>query len=80
MGRQVLKIHPYKLFCDFTLTGNSYLSYVDPVIIGRSFFHSTNDFLGEHLCCVKDLFCVLLDFILDTVTSINAGIYYDFIS
>ena len=56
-------------------TGNFYLSYVDPVVVGRQAFHSTNDFMCGVVGTFRDTLCDIVDTILDTVLDINKGMY-----
>lgn len=78
-----------KLFqdkCDVTMsliislqtTGNFYLSYVDPVVIGRRAFHLTNDFMCGVVGSFRDTLCAIVDSILDTISDINKGMYSTF--
>ncbi|XP_051942685.1 uncharacterized protein LOC127615155 [Hippocampus zosterae] len=41
-----------------------YLSYVDPVPLGRGLFHSTNDFACGVAASLRDTFCAALDAVL----------------
>eukprot|EP00066_Takifugu_rubripes_P028619 XP_011617885.1 PREDICTED: uncharacterized protein LOC101078822 [Takifugu rubripes] len=51
--------------------GTFYLSYVDPVVIGRGIFHSTNAFVCETMGSFKDLLCGIVDAIVDTIGAVN---------
>ncbi|XP_053290784.1 uncharacterized protein LOC128451043 [Pleuronectes platessa] len=53
--------------------GNFYLSYVDPVVIGRQVFHSTNDFMGGVVCSVRESLCAIVDTLFDTISGISEG-------
>ncbi|XP_049917299.1 uncharacterized protein LOC126400552 isoform X2 [Epinephelus moara] len=53
--------------------GNFYLSYVDPVVIGRQAFHSTNDFMGGVVGTFRDRLCAIVDTVLGTISGINKG-------
>ncbi|KAM6968653.1 uncharacterized protein LKV04_017516 [Tautogolabrus adspersus] len=53
--------------------GNFYLSYVDPVVIGRQAFHSTNDFMSGVGGSFRDTLCAIVDTLLDTILDINKG-------
>ncbi len=59
-------------------TGNFYLSYVDPVVIGRRAFHSTNDFICGVVGSFRDTLCAVVDSILDTIADVNKGIFSAF--
>lgn len=54
-------------------TGNFYLSYVDPVVIGRRAFHSSNDFMCGVVGSVRDTLCAIVDTVLDTISDIDKG-------
>lgn len=56
-------------------TGNFYLSYVDPVVIGRRAFHSTNDFMCGVVGSFRGSLCAVVDTLLDTLLDINKGMY-----
>merc|ERR1711915_460699 len=47
--------------------GGTDLSFVDPVVIGRSAFKVTNDFVSGITAHVQELLCSVLDLLLDTV-------------
>nr|XP_019953442.1 PREDICTED: uncharacterized protein LOC109636263 [Paralichthys olivaceus] len=53
--------------------GNFYLSYVDPVVIGRRAFHSTNDFMGGMVGNVRDSLCAFVDTLLDIISGKSKG-------
>lgn len=54
-------------------TGNFYLDYVDPVVVGRRAFHSTNDFICGVMGSIRDTLCAIVDTVLDTILDINKG-------
>ncbi|XP_055754842.1 uncharacterized protein LOC129834117 [Salvelinus fontinalis] len=60
------------LFVDFLSDddGNFYLSYVDPVIIGRRVFNVTNNSICEVVGYIQGTLCVLLDAILDILQAL----------
>lgn len=47
------------------------LSYVDPVVIGRSVFNTTNEFMCGVVGYVRDVLCAILD----TILAFVKGIY-----
>lgn len=49
------------------LSGQIDLSYIDPVVIGRSVFNTTNEFMCRVVGCVRDVLCAILDAILAVV-------------
>jgi hypothetical protein len=53
--------------------GNFLLSYMDPVVIGRSLFHSTDEFITELLGSFRDQLCAVFDTILDMILDIRKG-------
>lgn len=55
-------------------TGNFYLSYVDPAVVGRRAFHSTNDFLGGVLEHLRDALGAVVDTVTDTTLDISKGL------
>lgn len=57
------------------ITGNFYLSYIDPVVIGRQAFHSTNDFMSGAAGSLRDTVCAAVDDIFDTIADISKGVY-----
>ncbi|TNN24961.1 hypothetical protein EYF80_064913 [Liparis tanakae] len=52
---------------------NFYLSYVDPVVVGRQAFHSTNDFVVGVGVNLRDTACAIVDAALDIILGINKG-------
>lgn len=58
----------------FQNPGNFYLSYVDPVIIGRRAFHSTNDLVCGVVGSIRDTLCAIMDTIIDIILAINRGL------
>lgn len=54
--------------------GNFYLSYIDPVIIGRQAFHSTNDFICGVMGSFRDMLSAIVDTVMDTIFDINKGL------
>lgn len=61
--------------CNHFPPGNFYLSYVDPVIIGRQAFHSTNDLMRGVVATFKDTLCAIVDAALNTISDVNKGAY-----
>lgn len=55
---------------------NFYLSYIDPVVIGRKVFHSTDDFVCGVVGSFRDTLCAIVDTVLDTISDINKGLYF----
>ncbi|XP_036006752.1 uncharacterized protein LOC105939031 [Fundulus heteroclitus] len=53
--------------------GTFYASYVDPVVIGRRAFHSTNDFMCGVVGSIRDMLCAIVDTVLDAVLDIRQG-------
>lgn len=70
------RMYPHLFQC--LLTGNFYLSYVDPVVIGRGIFHSTNTLVCETVGSFKDSLCGILDAILDAIGDISKGKSFSF--
>ena len=62
----------------FRTSGNFYLSYVDPVVIGRGVFHSTNDFVSGVVGVLRDSLCAVVDYLLDMILDIRKGVYVIF--
>lgn len=53
--------------------GIFYLSYVDPVVIGRRAFHTADEFMSEVGETVQDTVCATVDYIVDMVLDIHTG-------
>lgn len=53
-------------------SGKIDVSYIDPVVIGRSVFSVANEFTCGVVGYVRDVFCAILDTILDVVKGIYA--------
>lgn len=56
-------------------TGNFYLSYVDPVVIGRRAFHSVDDMVGGAVASIRDVLCAAVDETIDAVSDIGKGLH-----
>lgn len=46
-------------------SGTTDVSVIDPVTVGRNVFGVVNDFANEIGAYIQDIFCTILDFILD---------------
>lgn len=55
--------------------GNFYLSYVDPVVIGRQAFHSVDDMVGGAVASVKDVLCAAVDETIDVISDLSKGLH-----
>ncbi|XP_014827185.1 PREDICTED: uncharacterized protein LOC106906420 [Poecilia mexicana] len=53
--------------------GTFYPSYIDPVVIGRRAFHSTNDFVYGVVGSFRDSLCATVDTVTDAVLDIKKG-------
>lgn len=54
-------------------TGHFYLSYVDPVVIGRQAFHSVDDMVGGAAASIRDLLCATVDETIDAISELSKG-------
>lgn len=59
----------------FPSTGNFYLSYVDPVVIGRQAFHSVDDMVGGALASIRDSLCAAVDETIDAISDLSKGLH-----
>lgn len=57
------------------LAGNFYLSYVDPVVIGRQAFHSVDDAVGGAVASIRDALCAAVDRTIDAISDISIGLH-----
>ncbi|MED6276149.1 hypothetical protein CHARACLAT_000373, partial [Characodon lateralis] len=53
--------------------GTFYPSYIDPVVIGRRAFHSTNDFMCGMIGSFRNTLCVIVDTAINAVLDIRKG-------
>lgn len=63
----------------FIFSGNFYLSYVDPVIIGRGVFNVTNNSICGVVGYIQGTLCVLLDAILDILQGMSTLLLHNII-
>lgn len=60
------------LLHSFILIGKTDLSTIDPVVVGRGAFATTNDLTNGVLSYIEDMLCAMVDPILDA----GKGIYW----
>lgn len=56
-------------------TGNFYLSYIDPVVIGRKAFHSVDDIVGGVVTTITESLCAVVDKTIDTISGLSKGLH-----
>lgn len=56
------------------LPGTTDISFMDPVVVGRNVFSTTNNTVNGIVGYIQDIFCTILDKILDIIKG-NCSIY-----